>query len=340
MKRKRGKKGEITSTQIVTFFLLLAGFVILLLFLPALFKIFGKGEVNRDVCHLSVIARASAPAGSAWIPLKCTTEKVCVSESGKDDACSDKQFAGEKEIRGVKLEGSDEEKAKIIEKEIADSMLFCWQMIGEGKLDLFRKVSDSKFIPKFTESKPKCLVCSRLAFTSDIKSGILENINVNEYMANEMPSETLAYTYLELMTDVGVQVPASAMKESSGTLNDQIAILFSQIKTERGPFEEAFKTAGIGFVAYGTSLFTPVLGRLTGNTAGFVVSLLGIVGASAIAGAQTRQGQVNAIGHCTDFFETEELASKGCSVVRAIEWNEQNIDNINQYCTGGIGGNL
>ena len=334
------KRGDLTAGQIVAIVLIIAGFIVLILFIPSLVKIFGTGESSREICHLSVIARASTPLGESLIPLKCAAEKVCISESGRDDAC--KEFAGIKNVREVKLKGNEEEKARIIEKELADSMLFCWYMLGEGKLDLFRKVSDIQLIPSFDEVKPKCVVCSRIAIADDVPQNVRDKVDVNEYMAYERPSEIVEYTYLQLMTDVGITVPPkNEISDGAGSLQNQIGILFSQIKIQKGVFEAAGGTAVTSFVAYKSLSIVPFLGKITSSKQGKVFGVIASVVAGGLSGAVTYQGQINAIGHCQDFVETKELQSKGCSVVRAIEWTEENIDKLNnKYCAGDREGSL
>ena len=142
-----GKRGELTSSEILSIIFAIAGFIIILIFLAVIYDA-GTGEDTRELCRLSVLTRASAPFNSvqASVPLKCATEKVCISTSGKKDACP--EFIGEANVRGVKLEGeSVVEKADVIEKEYADAMYFCWSMMGKGQLNVFKnsEISSSLF---------------------------------------------------------------------------------------------------------------------------------------------------------------------------------------------------
>jgi len=203
---KRGKKGELTSSQIITIVLAIAGFIVVLIFLAILFE--DRGEGDRELCKFSVLTRATSPIGSlqASIPLKCTTEKICISASGKKDAC--KQFAGEEDKSPVKLKGSVDEKARKIEETYANAMFDCWNMMGEGKLDVFpgsdrpkseigtilSVIGDALGIPK--KLKPACVICSRVALADDLfdENGepkeFLKKVDTNRYLKDEFIPNT------------------------------------------------------------------------------------------------------------------------------------------------------
>src|SRR3989344_5695657 len=69
-------------------------------------------SANTETCKLSILSRATLPAGASYIPLKCSTNKFCLVES-KIDTCS--SFAGEKDFDKIKIEGkNDLEKAEFI----------------------------------------------------------------------------------------------------------------------------------------------------------------------------------------------------------------------------------
>ena len=67
-------KGEITTSQLVTIVLFILGFAILLF---ALYELIWKGDLDKQVCHQSVILRATMPdIAKGYVPLKCKTEKI------------------------------------------------------------------------------------------------------------------------------------------------------------------------------------------------------------------------------------------------------------------------
>src|SRR5437870_2209441 len=73
------KKGEMTTTQIITFIILIVGFAIIIF---VLWQIGFSGRIDRDTCHTSVVFRATLPSiGGAqeYVPLKCQTQKYCIT---------------------------------------------------------------------------------------------------------------------------------------------------------------------------------------------------------------------------------------------------------------------
>jgi len=66
---KRGKKAALSAKMIVTIILLVAGFIILLFFM---LRFVWTERVDKEVCHESVILRATLPSIiEKYIPLKC-----------------------------------------------------------------------------------------------------------------------------------------------------------------------------------------------------------------------------------------------------------------------------
>jgi len=294
---KRGKKAELTSSQIITIVLAIAGFIIVLIFLAILFE--DKGGGDRELCKFSVLTRATSPIESlqASIPLKCTTEKICISESGKKDAC--KQFAGEENKKPVELKGTVDEKARKIEETAANAMFDCWSMMGEGKLNVF---SGSEFgggvvsssldvftdVFGFTESiKSTCVICSRVALADDLfeedgKPGeVLKRVDINRYLKDEfIPNSN--EKYIDYFADEQVRGfidddffergrNLEKINEDTGEVigvektyekpepTDQMAFVFMQILTaDEDPIKTALDDgAAAGFVYAGAAIITP-----------------------------------------------------------------------------------
>jgi len=70
------KKGSMTMSMLVTIIILVIGFVIVFYF----FVMFDwTGRVDKEVCHQSVIYRATLPSVAGmkgYVPLKCKTNKI------------------------------------------------------------------------------------------------------------------------------------------------------------------------------------------------------------------------------------------------------------------------
>jgi hypothetical protein len=201
------KKGELTGNQIVTTIIILAGFAIVAFFY---WQISWSGRVDKETCHESVIFRgslsevsgsvsgaapgagAAAGAGAqAFVPLKCQTTKTCVTAGLTGGKCSD--FENLKGIEKVKVKGAEQ-----VERVIAQNIVDCWEMMGEGRVKLFSQ--------KWAETYgaglvyPSCVICSRIAFDMKglEKAGItkeqLAAVDINNYMMTHLiPGKDITY---------------------------------------------------------------------------------------------------------------------------------------------------
>lgn len=358
------KRGELTSGQIVMLILAIAGFAIVMLFVMSFF---GNDNLERDqLCELSVVQRATLPDFAAdAVPLNCETEKICVSSEGDKDSC--KQFSGEGvhtavEIDNAKVNNEDEldEQAKLIEEQVANEMIDCWRNMGQGKLDIFGDVDYAELSgPK----KPKCVVCSRIAF-DEVNDKIMSSVDVNEFMDEEkVPGSSL--TYYETLNGVGARAPASIDKLEAESLarkeleaenfslaygsedlrlaNDQVAIMFTQIRTEASVIENVKDVTIAGVVLYG-SVAMSRFGKPLLSIPGAILSGLGITGAAAVSAYNTLEGQEISRLYCGSFTSVlnkdNKDGSRGCSIVRVVDWSPQSVSQINSLCQGGIEGKL
>ena len=186
------KRGELTSTQIVFIILAIVGFIIVALLFSSLFLEQGA-LTQRELCKLSLIERATIPIiGNKIVPVQCSTEKICITSKGNE--CE--QFIGEENVRNVRINSNKPDEAReIIERESANAMFDCWSMTGEGKIDIFDSTDSIVDL-----AKPKCIVCSRVAISEEVDENILEEIDLNKYLAEKkVPGSSL--TYLQTFTD-------------------------------------------------------------------------------------------------------------------------------------------
>ena len=329
------KRGELTSTEITIWILAIVGFGIVL---AALFLINLGGYSSEDICKLSVLSRGTAPAGGGYIPLKCVAEKICIRE-GFSGGCED-EFAGEKDVEYIRLSGNDGVKADKIEEITANAMYDCWTMMGEGKVDLFSGGLAQKL--GFSPADSSCVVCSRVVVDKEVNEFVIKLIDVKEYMqSHQIPGQSL--TYLQKFTDRGVssyaKVDESALgevesyegtieKDSSG---NQLAIVFMQIRSEK--WGEAMENLGITAIAAGGfASQIPIVGktfvRLLFTTKGLVAAAVAGGVAAGVTYVNTAAGQANAAGYCGEFTTSDEKAAEGCSVMQAIGYNFNDINNI------------
>ena len=134
------KRGELKYDLLIAFILGLAVVGISLAFLlPSFFS----GEIDRQTCKESILLRASIPSANLGLmnlasireqfPLKCKSEVV-------------------------NIDYEDNAKA---EKIIAETMMSCWVLYGEGKLNLFPQ---SKF-----SGNSYCSACARIHIDSKVQ---------------------------------------------------------------------------------------------------------------------------------------------------------------------------
>ncbi|MFH1290520.1 MAG: hypothetical protein ABIH92_03870 [Nanoarchaeota archaeon] len=337
------KRGELTSGQIAKIVLAIAGFVIALFFLFFILDL--KDFSSDEICRLSILTRATTPDEvERYAPIKCTTKKICLTE-GED--CD--QFIGETKNLADPIDlprGQDEKRGKSnaavkIEETVAKSMLDCWKMMGEGKMDLFggsdmgplNLIDANHLIRKETS----CIICSRLAIADDVDPEILKEIDLNNYLEKEkVPNSEDGHTYIEEFTDRQVRAYPrdfeADLEENATTYTPtrEIAVLFMQINTEATATEAGLSTGlkSAAFVFGTTTKGLGPLGVLSIKPASILSSIVG-VGTGLIAGFQTYESRNIAAGYCGEFTSTEQKRN-GCSVLTTFDYNQ--VDKINDYC--------
>lgn len=346
------KRGELTSTQLPLLILALVGFVILLVFMYTIFN--NQSGTNDEICRVSVLTRATAPdIAQSSIPLKCTTDKICISLSGRDSECP--QFAGEK-AESIRLSGNPGNLADFaamrttIEQTLANSMYDCWKMMGTGKLDLYGSGWKSLGLASDT-GKATCVICTRVALGNDVvKAGFPEKIQLGDYLKNQKVPPDYQTSYLEAFTDnqfdnyPSVQQVDSylqsnkILKDDSVKLSglqsgNQLAIVFAQNKPTQ--WDSVAKNWAYGI--FGSMLSA---GRISGQ-AGLVLGLAE-TGVAAYGVANAYSGQHAAVVQCRDVVASEAAVKDsgegdrfrhGCSLIETLPYN---VNDINTLCAGGV----
>lgn len=352
------QKGELTSLTIVTSILALLGFLILIWFVV---RVGIPDNAVMQACHLSVVTRATAPeAATQYLPLKCTTQKICVNDRAGNCKTS---FAGEK-IREVKLGKQDiasanSEAARTMEATLADEMYSCWSMMGEGKLDLFQSLRQKAGLEAV---KSTCVICSRIGLdvAGDNEKAILDSVDVPAYLKSyKIPGGEL--TYLQAFTDPSVQAYSRVSDETLGRdiaetellefkpATPEYAVVFMQVKPV--DFNDAVKTIGsAATVAGGAFVLTPLpfkkgLTRTVGRALlmtlpGRVLAAGGAVAGGAYIWSNTDQSKQAAAGYCGEVTtpggsETAGAAgadtARGCSIVHVVPYDAAAINNVCNY---------
>lgn len=347
----RNKKGEISSEQLVITVIAILGFVIVLIFWASI-----KFSYTEDeICKFSVLSRATTPVDSAkgFVPLKCGTKKICITDgNGKCEA----YFSGETNIDYITVDSNKRaEAAETIAKINVEQLYGCWDLMGQGKLEIFPQ-SVLKKIGFVSEVDNGCVICARIAIDDKIndKDTILNLVDVSGYMRNtQVPGKAL--TYLQAMTDRGVnsypsvtqdnislkEVPSAAKKPGLelDASSSQKAIIFSQRVTTEDPWKAVgnfWKTTTA--VAGGAFVFAPtrslIMGAGKAMVGGWVAAAGVAIGAAAVTVVSYTNAynvQMASVGYCGDLTGGDkESAKKGCSITSSVPYS---YSNVNKLCT-------
>ena len=333
----KGKTGELTSSQIIVLVLAVLSFIIILGWI----YLFQDDSFTQDeVCKLSVLTRGTAPdrfQGS--VPLKCSAKKICITEEGD---CKE-NLAVEEIDKTVRLSGDTGDKAGRIEEVSAEAMYDCWDMMGQGKIDIF-----GKYIT-FEVPEPTCIICSRIAVDKSVSDSVLNEVDIYDYLKRKSPSGS-DKTYLELFTNEQFStyptytpdVLSKAIRTREANKDDkvinynngrEIAFVFMQIKSKSAV--TALKEFGTdaALLVGGAYFMTPNIkgsrSKLWFNGATSRVLAYGAIIASEVTVFNAWTSQELAAGYCGTFVTNDEKAKEGCSLVQAVPYT---VNNINQLC--------
>ena len=171
-----GKKGEVTTKMIVWTIILVASFVVILIFIMQLDL---RGTTQKEICHNSVVLMSKNP-----LKLKqtfdCSTYYVCISGGGDCE-----KFAYDE-----KVEIDAEDKDEIINA-IADEVADCWWMFGEGKLD----------IGSFWDFKGvHCPICTTIKFDEKLEEEKISSSELKAYILKNKNLEIREINYVDILT--------------------------------------------------------------------------------------------------------------------------------------------
>lgn len=344
-----GKKGDIEIRTVVIFIIAIIGFLVVLFFF-VIFK--GSLDTYDEACKFSVLSRAQThQATNGYIPLKCTTKKICLKDgSGK---CED-SFAGENNVAVESLPTDEEKAVERIEEVSAKAMYDCWKMMGEGKIDIFNG-GFAKYLG-LSENKVSCTICSRIAYNT--KETTLNKVDISSYLRRaKVPNSELSY--LQVFTDKSVEsypevnwdsVYNSATSgtiskehqtyEISGSSTKQYAVVFTQVKSQ-GYMETLGNLGKVGVLSIAGSLL--VAPKATLKTAGFIarggvysIVLFGVgaAGVSIYSMSNVHAGKVATATYCGKISGADGETLDRCSGISIVPYNSQSINQICQAMEG------
>jgi hypothetical protein len=356
MLKLKNKKG-IETKMLIGLLLLLIGFGIVLMFY---YRINFPPVVDKQVCAESVNLRGIASGvagttGESFVALKCKTKKVCITSGliGGGGTCEEN--FGKESVVKAKVTNSAlgaNQSAKVI----SDEVLSCWNMMGQGRLSLFSSGWKSQFglDPGIYSS---CVICSRIAF--DIKNtNNFENSNINVYdymIRHKVPGKDFTYaSYIAEGSPAGISITDTASVLGSKTFNSdvlpqftsatlaqdqslppmpvtkspEIAVIFMQFAS---PDYKSVILNTFGIV--GASFVLPGIGTYTRKAAGLIFSnpytgIPAAIGIATFAGYQAwnvYKGYDAAIGYCGDITIGGSSGNYGCSAIRVIPYDAENI---------------
>lgn len=233
------KKGELTTTQLVTIIILIASFAVILFFI---FRLNLGETTDNEICHNSVITRGTSVLPTESVPLKCQRSYVCITEDGSCEAMT----------KPVKEEVDAKEEVYNI---LAEEMANCWWMFGEGKVNY---VGDDFFESLY------CSICSQIAFDDSVREVITEGVVDKEGLYTYMQDNNVAgkdETYLSYLYGT------DDLSEIKSILNEQ-GVNFGPIDLDK----QYYAMMGI------TSEVSTLGWALVGTGAALSVALLPITG--------------------------------------------------------------
>ena len=331
------KGGQLTSFQIIGFILVIASFAILLL---VVYPLFSGSDGSDEVCKLSVLTRATVPeATQGYIPLKCQTDKICLSDGTGDGKCGD--YFAEGEADKIKLDKNSDSAARKVEEVFANEMYDCWSMMGQGRLSLFNG-GVLEYYNLDSPNKVSCVICSRIVVEHGKIDEVLKHdgngVDVNSYLEKtKVPGSGL--TYLQTFTDEHFKSYPSAAKiddedkivEFGAGESNEMAIVFSQIKVP--DYSTAFgKLLSAGAVGIGGSFAVGGLSTLKifANPIALAIIIPAAAGVTIISMSNVYAGRATAAGYCGKVTTTltEKGASNGCSSVSIVPYNVRAINDM------------
>ena len=184
--KKRNKKAEIMTDSSMNMILLIIGFVVIIILVG---MIAYYTLIKERSCHDSVVMRSSVNnavfSAARMIPLKCETEKMCLTSSG--ETCPALGVATKDNYITKKTVSTDPLKAKDeVLDQIATQLYQCHSMLGEGLLN---------FMPPGMKDNNYCLICSRIVLDDKARQEVpdITYSELYQYLSKKRTSDGKSY---------------------------------------------------------------------------------------------------------------------------------------------------
>lgn len=173
-----GKKGELTTAQIMGIVMLVVSFAVILIFLSQLDL---QRTTSENMCRSSIALKSQGNLMGALAKatnLNCKTNYVCISGGSECEGI----------IATQTVTVNPQDRSKIM-KAIADEMADCWWMYGQGKAAYAEE--------ELFKTDLVCGVCSKIVFDKKIQQAQSEPISYIEfykYLADTPKSDSQTYS--------------------------------------------------------------------------------------------------------------------------------------------------
>ena len=188
---EKSKRGEITTTQLVTIIVLIVSFAVILFFI---FRLNLGETTDKEICHNSVVLRGQSKLSTG--PLDCKTSYVCISGGGECEQITTTTTIEAKIRDGVM-------------KALADEMSDCWFMFGEDK-----KI---RYTGGLGSTGVHCAICSIVDFDENIQGQISSISYLEFYNYLSQTKKDDFQTYLKYL--YGINEISSFQSQSQITTN-------------------------------------------------------------------------------------------------------------------------
>lgn len=258
-KQNKQKRADISVTTLITVIILVISFVIILFLW---YQFFWEGNIDRETCHTSVILKKTIPdkpiaiAGGKFVdlPLRCKTEKICLTSGINDKGC---------ENIGTKYQKISVSSEEDIIKIVAENMASCWGMMGESR-------DAAIFSRELTASDSKGVICSIIDFSPNVQNEIrtLSSIKFNDYLAKTKIPDGIK-TYIQYLSNSENPTSASGKMDVSLVLDKPFTIVF--IEFRQGALTPLIGAGG-GALLVGALFVSaaPVIGTAAAITTGII----------------------------------------------------------------------
>lgn len=182
----RNKRGDVNWFIVSLIIIIVSLVVIVLIFL----RLNPSGDTDRIACMQSAVIKGTIPdvaTAKEIVSLKCKTKRICVTTHAilKGECESE---LGSDTYTTYRLTGNDESQKNQIKMVIAREMADCWNMLGEGLLQIFKTdISTNSF-------NGKAVICSRVMFDKTVTTKFTEVDGMNNYLlSHKVPGRDISY---------------------------------------------------------------------------------------------------------------------------------------------------